>query len=138
MLREVTEVLMLKFWINPKIKLKDTESEIKNRLINLLSELRGSKFVTTLVLELENDNETKCSTSYSNSKAEKVINESDIDDIFESIYTTIISDIQKFLEKGLDWIIDSIILLIFWSTIFSLVVIMLNYQKIRTSTKKFD
>ena len=69
--------------------------------------------MTTLVLELENDNETKCSTSYSNSKAEKVINESDIDDIFESIYTTIISDIQKFLEKGLDWIIDSIILLIF-------------------------
>ena len=94
--------------------------------------------MTTLVLELENDNETKCSTSYSNSKAEKVINESDIDDIFESIYTTIISDIQKFLEKGLDWIIDSIILLIFWSTIFSLVVIMLNYQKIRTSTKMFD
>ena len=138
MLREVTEVLILKFWINSKIKLKDTESEIKNRLINLLSELRGSKFVTTLVLELENDNETKCSTSYSNSKAEKVINESDIDDIFESIYTTIISDIQKFLEKGLDWIIDSIILLIFWSTIFSLVVIMLNYQKIRTSTKMFD
>ena len=43
------------------------------------------------------------------SKVETFINESDIDDIFESIYITIISNIQKFLEKGLGWLIDSVI-----------------------------
>ena len=36
-------------------------------------------------------------TFYSN--AEIIINQSDIDDVFESIYTTIISNIQKSLGK---------------------------------------
>ena len=35
--------------------------------------------------------------------------QSDIDDVFESVYTTIISNIQKSLGKGSDWIIDSVI-----------------------------
>ena len=46
---------------------------------------------------------------YSNSKAEIIINESDIDDVFQSIYTTIITNIQKSLGKGSGWIIDSFI-----------------------------
>ena len=46
---------------------------MKNKLIDLLTELRGFKFVKTLVLEfkkLENDDKTKYSTFYLNSKAE--------------------------------------------------------------------
>ena len=46
---------------NPELQLKDTQSAIKNKLIDLLSELRGFKLVTTLVLEIkkiENDNKT--------------------------------------------------------------------------------
>ena len=31
-----------------------------------------------------------------------------IDDVFQSIYTTVIAIIQKSLAKGSDWIIDSI------------------------------
>ena len=38
-------------------------------------------------------------TFYSNLKAETNINESDIVDVFESIYTTIISNILNILEK---------------------------------------
>ena len=74
-----------------------------------MTELRWFKFVTTLVVEfkkIESDDETKYSTFYSNSKAEAVVNESNIDDIFQSIYTTIMSNIQKSLEKGWEWIID--------------------------------
>ena len=44
-----------------------------------------------------------------NSKAEIIVNESGIDDVFKSIYTAVISNIQKFLGKGLGWIIDSVI-----------------------------
>ena len=33
-----------------KLKLKDTESAIKNKLIDLLTELKGLKFETALVL----------------------------------------------------------------------------------------
>ena len=38
---------------NPEQQLKDTESAIKNNVINLLSKLRGFKFVTTFVLEFK-------------------------------------------------------------------------------------
>ena len=44
-----------------------------------------------------------------NSKAEIIVNESDIDDIFESIYSTIISSLEKSLEIGSSWIIDSVL-----------------------------
>ena len=71
--------------------------------------MRGFKFEAILVLEfkkIENDDETKFTTFYFNSKPQTIINESNIDDIFESIYIKIISNIQKYLGKGSDWIID--------------------------------
>ena len=58
-----------------------------------MTEWRGFKLVTALVLmfeKIETDDRTKYDTFYSHSKAETIINESDIDDVFESIYTTII------------------------------------------------
>ena len=36
---------------------------------------------------------------YSSSKAKTIINESDIDDVFKPIYTTVIKNIPKFLGK---------------------------------------
>ena len=65
--------------------------------------------MTKFVLEfkyIENDDKTKC---YSNSKAETSINESDINDLFEWIYGTIVSNIQKSLGIGLGCITDSAI-----------------------------
>ena len=53
---------------NPELQLKDTESTIKNKLKKKLTELRGSKFMATLVLvfkKIEVDDKTKYST-YSN------------------------------------------------------------------------
>ena len=40
---------------------------------------------------------------------QKKLLKGDIDDLFESIYITIISNIHKSLGKGLSWIIDSVI-----------------------------
>ena len=59
--------------------------------------------MTTLVLvfkKVESENKTKYDTFYLQSKAETIINESDIDDVVKSIYTRIISNIQKSLRKG--------------------------------------
>ena len=39
-------------FFNPELQLQNTESVIKIKLIHLLSELSGFKFVTTLVFEL--------------------------------------------------------------------------------------
>ena len=38
---------------NPELQFKVTESAFKNKLIHLLSELKGFKFVATLVLEFK-------------------------------------------------------------------------------------
>ena len=60
--------------------------------------------MTTLVLafkKIECDDKTKHDTFYSHSKTET------IDDIFESICTTILSNKQKSLGKGSGWIIQS-------------------------------
>ena len=65
------------------------------------------KFMATLVEfeKIECDDKTRYDTLYSNSKAELIISDSDMDDA--SIYPTIISDIQKALGKDSGWIIDS-------------------------------
>ena len=40
---------------NHELQLRDTESSIKNKLIDLLSELRGFKFATTLKIESDDE-----------------------------------------------------------------------------------
>ena len=58
--------------------------------------------MTTLVLvfkKVESKNKTKPDNFYSSSKAEIIINESDIDNVFLSVYTTDITNIQKSSEK---------------------------------------
>ena len=46
---------------------------------------------------------------YYNSKGYSIITESKTDDIFESIYTTIVFNKQKYLAVGLGGIIDSVV-----------------------------
>ena len=101
---------------NPELQLKDTESGIKtgikSKLIKLLTQLKGFKFMATLVLvfkKKESKDKTKYDNFYSSSKAEIINNESSTDDVFKSIYTTITTNIQKSLGKGSSWIIDSVI-----------------------------
>ena len=87
-------------YFNCELQLKDTESPIKSKPIELLTQLRGFKFVTTLVLvfkKIESKDKTKYDNFYSSSKAEIIINESDSENVFKSIYTTIIANIQKSL-----------------------------------------
>ena len=59
--------------------------------------------------KIESEDKVKPDTFYSSSKTEIVINKSDTDDVFKSIYSTIISNTQRSLGKGLGWIIDSVI-----------------------------
>ena len=58
-----------------------------------MTELKSFKFVATLIVEfkkIESDDATKYTTYYSKWKA---VNESDTDDVFESIYNIIVSNI---------------------------------------------
>ena len=59
--------------------------------------------------KIESENKTKYGNFYSSSKAEIIINESDIDNVFQSVYNAIITNIKKCLGKGSGWIIDFVI-----------------------------
>ena len=97
---------------NPHLQPKDTKSASRNKSKDLLTKLKGFKFVAILVLEFEKIDshyETKYSTFYLSSKAETIINKNYIDGVFESVYTKIISIIRISLGKGSGWIIDSVV-----------------------------
>ena len=49
--------------------------------------------------KIESEDKTKHDNFCSSSKAEIIINESDIDDVFQSIYNRITKNIQKSLRK---------------------------------------
>ena len=78
-----------------------------------MTQLKGFKVVAILVWtfkKIKSENKTKYHTFYSNSKAKIIINENDIDDVFQSIYTTIISTIsKKIFRKRLRLDFDSVI-----------------------------
>ena len=62
-------------YFNPDLQLKDTESAIKNKLKGLLTELKGFKFVTTLVLvfkKIESDEKTKHDTFIQSQKQKQL------------------------------------------------------------------
>ena len=97
---------------NSELQLKGIESAIKSKLIELLTQLRGFKLVTTLVLvfkKTKSKDKAKYDNFYSSSKAEIIINKGDIDHVFQSIYATIITDIQKYLGKSSGWITDLVL-----------------------------
>ena len=72
---------------NPGKPLKDTESAINSKLIELLIQLKGFKSVTTLVMckNIESEDKKKYCNFYSSSKAEIIINKNDINNVFKSI-----------------------------------------------------
>ena len=59
--------------------------------------------MTALVLvfkKIENKDKTKYDNFYLSSKAEMIINKSDIDDVFKLIYTKVIENTKICLGKG--------------------------------------
>ena len=62
-----------------------------------------------MLKKIESEDKTKYDAFYSYSEAETIINKIDIGHIFESICTTVTSNIQKSLGKGSGWIIYSVI-----------------------------
>ena len=60
-----------------------------------MSEVRGFKLIVLPFKKIKSEDKTKFDNFYLSSKAEIIINESEIDDMFESIYSTNISNIQN-------------------------------------------
>ena len=82
--------------MNSELQLKDAKFEIKSKLIGLLTQLKGFKFVKTLYLVIKQNMTHFIHTQ----KAETIINESNIDDVVKWIYTKITSNIKRFSGKA--------------------------------------
>ena len=65
--------------------------------------------LVSVIKKIQSEDKAKYDTFYSSSKAEIIINKSDTDDVFQSIYTTIILNIRISLGKGSGCIIDLVI-----------------------------
>ena len=63
-----------------------------------MTELRRFIFLTLVLVfkKIKSDDKTKYDNFYSNSKAEMIINDSDIDDVFESVNTAKELDNSRF------------------------------------------
>ena len=98
---------------NPELEHKDTASVIRNKLTDLLTELRGFTFLKTLFIELKKQKVMMKQNIPPFILTQKIIiNQSNINDVFKSIYTMIISNTQKDLGKNFGLIIDSVVSLI--------------------------
>ena len=97
---------------NPEKQLENTEPAITKKIKNLLNELRGYKFNMILALNFKKSkskDETKFCTFHSNSKAERIILDADIDSIFELILSTVMTKIQNYQPEDSGCIIGSVI-----------------------------
>ena len=68
--------------------------------------------MTTIILvfrKIESKDKAKYANFYSSSKPEATTNESDIVNVFQSIYTALIENVRKSSSKNSWWIIDSVI-----------------------------
>ena len=66
--------------------------------------------------KIQTDDKILYSTFYSHSKTAVVINENNIGEVFKWIYSTVKSNIQKSVEQGSGWIIDSVIIIIIFQS----------------------
>ena len=87
----------------PELQLVNTKLMIKNKLKELLSELK--KFKVQAILVLEYKKRSNCKISYSSTKL--IASDSDIDEAFISMHQTIMTKIKNY--AGEYWIILDII-----------------------------
>ena len=88
---------------NRELQLNDREFTIRNKLIDLLTELKGFKFVTKLVLELnliDNDDKQNIATFIRTQKEKQLL---------MKVTLMIILSIHKSLRKDSVWKTDSIL-----------------------------
>ena len=89
---------------DPELQVTNTKPVIKNKLKELLSELKKFKVQTILVLGCKKRN--GCKTCHSCTKP--IANDSDIDEALKSMHQSIMTKIKNYADK--DWIVLDVII----------------------------
>ena len=95
---------------DPLIQLQNTRKAIKHRIISTLKSKRGLKFIETLKVTFTkiSNGEKIYKTAYFNSKAQTIINDTEIPETLKLSKDQILNIIAKWISEGSGWTVESV------------------------------
>ena len=95
---------------DPLIQMQNTRKAIEQRVITLLNEMKGLKYVETLKVTFNkmSDGEIVIKNGYFNSKVQTIINHTEINEALQMSKQNILNQISQWISEGSGWTIKSV------------------------------
>ena len=95
---------------DPLVQLQKTRRKLRFYIKNILESMKGLKFIETLKVAFEKTtgDEVISKTAYFNSKAQTIINQTEIAEALQLTAQQILNKIAQWISEGSGWIIKSI------------------------------
>ena len=95
---------------DPLIQMQNTRKAIEQRVITLLNEMKGLKYVETLKVTFNkmSDGEIVIKNGYFNSKVQTIINHTEINEALQMSKQNILNQISEWISEGSGWTIQSV------------------------------
>ena len=95
---------------DPLAQMQNTRKAIEHRVITLLNEMKGLKYVETLKVTFEKNsgNEIVIKTAYFNSTVQTIINHTEINESLQMSKQNILNLISQWISEGSGWTIQSV------------------------------
>ena len=95
---------------DPLTQMQNTRKAIEHRVITLLNEMKGLKYVETLKVTFSkmSDGEIVIKTAYFNSKVQTIINHTEINEALQMSKQNILNLISQWISEGSGWTIKSV------------------------------
>ena len=95
---------------DPLTQMQNTRKAIEHRVITLLNEMKGLKYVETLKVTFEKNsgNEIVIKTAYFNSTVQTIINHTEINESLQMSKQNILNMISQWISEGSGWTIQSV------------------------------
>ena len=95
---------------DPLAQMQNTRNAIEHRVITLLNEMKGLKYVETLKVTFSkmSDGETVIKNAYFNSTPQTIINQIEINEALQMSKQQILNKIAQWISEGSGWTIQSV------------------------------
>ena len=95
---------------DPLIQMQNTRKAIEQRVITLLNEMKGLKYVETLKVTFNkiSDGEIVEKSAYFNSKPQTIINNTEINEALQMSKQNILNQISQWISEGSGWTVQSV------------------------------
>ena len=95
---------------DPLAQMQNTRKAIEHRVITLLNEMKGLKYVETLKVTFNkmSDGETVIKNAYFNSTPQTIINHTEINEALQMSKQNILNQISQWISEGSGWTIQSV------------------------------